>query len=112
MENINQLSVQKIKEWLVKTVGQKTYEKQGISPSKDWKIILTLTAVFFLLEAILSVFIYFQIKNGVWFDRPSDAMISKISINQNLLKGVTDSLDSKVVKYFNQNISVPADPSF
>jgi hypothetical protein len=113
MNDLNNLSLEKIKKWFQKiSHGKVSYSKEGIKPTNDWDIIIAIVAVIFCLEAALAFFIYFQIQSGSWFQDPQTNSLTEISINQNLLQKITGQIDDKSAIYSATSTSqVVSDPS-
>ncbi len=111
MNDLNQISMEKIKKWFEKiNRGKPSYSKQGIRPAKDWNIIVVITAIVFCLEAVLSIFIYFQIESGAWFQESENTTLTKVSINQNLLGKISGQVDTKATT-FSASVGSVIDPS-
>ena len=96
MNDINQISIEKIKRWFEKiSRGKASYGKEGIKPANDWGVLIIVATIVFCLEGALAWFIYFQIENGVWFNQPTDSVITNVSLDQNLLQKITGQIDAK-----------------
>ena len=108
-----EISIEKIKSWFEKiSRGKPSYDKEGIKPSRDWKVMIAVAAIVFCLEAALALFIYFQIENGAWFQTPEDTALTQVFINQNLLQQVADQIDAKAAVYSGASTTpVALDPS-
>ena len=100
MNDINQISIEKVKKWFEKiSRGKASYGKEGIKPRNDWNILIIVVAVIFCLEAISAFFIYFQIENDVWFQEPNNTGLIEVSINQNLLQKISGQIDERDATY-------------
>ena len=113
MNDINQISMEKIKAWFGKIrSGRSSYDKTGIKPARDWKMMLVFAAVVFCLEAALAWFVYFQVESGAWVSEPQETTPTEVSINQNLLQKVAGEVGAKAAAYSATSTDKgPADPS-
>jgi hypothetical protein len=108
----NEISMEKIKVWFGRLRhGKETYKKEGIKPKNDWNFIIVASAVIFCLGGMLAAFIYFQIENGAWFQKPQDDTLTEVSINQNLLQKITGQIDTKAAAYSASSGVSVGDPS-
>ena len=108
----NQISIEKIKQWFGKIMkGKPSYGKEGMKPEKDWDRMIVAVVILFCVEALLALFIYFEIKNNAWFNQPEDSTVSHTSLNQNLLQKITGQIDAKSAAYSSSPSVGVSDPS-
>lgn len=110
MKNYSQI----IKTWYEKMVAEQvSYEKVGLQPTKDWKIMLSTTSILLILMAVFAFYFYVKIENGEIFVVTQEDSARDIEIDTTLLKKVVDDTKERA-DYFSQiklKGLTPSDPS-
>ncbi len=89
-----------------------SYRKEGIWPMRDWKIILTITFIFFFLNIAIAVYFYLEVDQGKLFMVSSKNSEGEIQINTDLFqKTISDIKDRASNQEKIKNSSAPKDPS-
>ena len=104
----------KTKKWLGKIKFREiNYAKNGIKPVRDWYAIITTTFILTLVAAGMAYYFYIQIDQGQFFSSDLKPLIKTTSIDSQLLKKTVDNINAraKTLSDFQQNETVPADPS-
>lgn len=106
--------LQKIKPLYEKMgMGKVSYERKGIHPSKDWKIILTTTFVIICLLAFFAIYFYLKIEKGEIFVVTREGVGKDAEINEILLKKVVLEIKNKedFLRQLKEGSLIPSDPS-
>lgn len=105
---------QKIKDWYTKISPTKTsFERSGISPKRDWRILLVSTFAVVLVMAGISLYLYIQINNGTLFVTLTENTEIEVKIDKVLLEKTINDINVRKTTLGDviQNKSIPADPS-
>lgn len=106
--------LQKIEAWYdkIKTAGA-SYQRRGIRPMSDWKIIISTTFIVFCIVASVAFYFYTQIDEGVIFLVQEDASQKAVKLDTTLLKKAVDDMQSRETSLskIKQNKTAPGDPS-
>ena len=107
--------LQKIKSIVGGLKKEKTsYERGGINPGRDWRILLSITFVILCILAILAVYFYIQIDRGRLFVVPEDSIEDKTKINMILLEKIVGEVKAREARSADikeGRMAVPSDPS-
>ena len=90
-----------------------TYDKSGIKPTKDWRIILIVTSVVLFVLGGVAGYFYFEVNSGNLFSVETDQTQDIIKINRTSLDKAVDRLRNNK-SLFDSAISsenIPQDPS-
>ena len=104
----------KTKKWLGKIKFREiNYAKNGIKPVRDWYVIITAIFILTFVAAGMAYYFYIQIDQGQFFSSDSKPFTKTISIDSQLLGKTVDDINerAKTLSAFQQNGTVPADPS-
>ena len=107
-------NIQKIKAWYEKMhVSQVSYEKSGIKPTKDWRILLGVTCMMLCLLAVLAFYFYTSVNNGSFFTTSQDGVMNEVKINESLFNKTIDNINTRemLLNSIKQGRQTPADPS-
>lgn len=92
---------------------ESTYDKSGISPKKDWFIILL--SVFFVLVILVGIAVYFylQISAGNLFKAKAGSSDNEVKINQVLLDKTISETKRRndFINQIKSGEAIPKDPS-
>ena len=90
-----------------------SYTKDGIYPSRDWKIIVLSVGFTLIVLAIGTFYFFIQIKKGKLFTVPDKDSIGQMTINNDLLKKVVDEIKLRELNLskIKKNKITPPDPS-
>jgi len=69
-----------------------------INPHQHWKRLLHIFSIFLLILIIFSFYLLYKIKNQQIFQATDKSVITPNLINEKLLKKVTESFDTKLIK--------------
>ena len=106
--------LKKFQNWFSKfTKSQISYNKKGIRPARDWKIILGLSQIIVIIFALLALYFYVEVDKGKFFEISQNKSDNYIEINTNLLnKTVKDINDRQTISsQLNSGSQFPDDPS-
>ena len=88
--------LQKIKIWFNKLkAGRVSYDKGGLKPLRDWRIILITTSIIIFILAIFAFYFYIQIESGKLFVSTNEVSDTQLKINDSLLKKTVDELNTR-----------------
>jgi hypothetical protein len=106
--------IQKTKDFFAKIKTKKvSYERPGIKPTNDWRIILATAGLLILIVGGFSLYFYTQINSGQLFTVEDDTVEKEVKIDSQLLKTTIDDIQNREKSMANikQNINIPSDPS-
>ena len=106
--------LQKIKGWFEKIkIKSNSYKKIGISPLRDWKIILTTTFIVICFIVVGSYYFYTQINAGSLFMVSENIDGKEVQLNEFLLKKIVGEINARADYLTNlrQNKTTPIEPS-
>lgn len=106
--------LQKIKPLYEKLgMGKVSYERKGIHPSKDWRIMLTTTFVVICFLAFFAFYFYLKIDKGEIFVVTREGAGKDAEISEILLKKVVLEIKNKeeFLRKLKEGNLVPSDPS-
>lgn len=90
-----------------------SYERHGLSPSRDWLVILLSTVVALVVCGLVALYVYFQVTNGTFFPlQESDrkpAIILDTTFLQETVKEISARRAASVPSQ--EQMSSLADPS-
>ena len=105
---------QKIKDWYGKLKPtSNSFERSGISPKRDWRILLVTTFFTVLILAGVSLYLYIQINNGTLFLTLTENKEIEVQIDKVLLEKTINDINTRKATLGDivQNGSIPLDPS-
>lgn len=105
---------QKFKVLYEKLGGQKiSYEKSGVRPSRDWKIMLVGTFVVICCLAFFAFDFYWKIEAGEVFMLDTGTVSREAEIDSLLLKKIVGEINDRAafVQELKASGSIPTDPS-
>ena len=107
--------LQKIKLQLGKLKSPKiSYDRGGVNPTRDWRILLSITFIILCLLVLVAFYFYRQVEQRSLFSVATDSDQSEIKINTTLLKKTVDDINARQMMNYNIRngvVSVPSDPS-
>ncbi len=106
--------MQKIKIWYDKLrTTPAPIERSGISPKRDWRILLVSTVVLVCMIGGISLYFYIQINKGQLFVTVRDNTEKEITIDSVLLEKTINDINIRKITLedIKQNKSIPPDPS-
>ncbi len=107
--------LQKIKSLFGKLKNKKvSYDRGGINPNRQWKIILSTTFIILCFLALIAFYFYSQIDKGNLFTVTSDSAQSEIKIDGSLLKKTVDDINARQAMNYNvrnDGVFIPNNPS-
>lgn len=107
--------IQQIKSWYEKQkLTKSNYEKKGLSPTRDWLVMLTFSQFLVIVLMILCYYFYTQIDAGKLFKVEKSNKENEIKINDVLLKKTVGDINQreKDNSYLSNRGAIPTDPSF
>lgn len=107
-------SIEKIKSWWLKVSTKKpVYEKKGMSPMRDWKIIFITAQIVVVIGAVGSFIFYRLVDSGEYFAVSEEVMQNEVKINIALLQKTVDDIKAreKSMEDSKRGTGIPADPS-
>ena len=108
------LYIEKIKSWYSSLkISEPSYEKEGVSPYKDWRIILTSTFVALVVLAGAAYYFYIEVDSGNFFTVSEETEGNEVKINNTLFKKIVDDINNRKQSMENiqKNKIAPPDPS-
>jgi hypothetical protein len=105
---------QKIKDWYEKLKPTKaSFDRSGISPKKDWRVMLVSTFLALVICAGISLYLYIQINSGALFFTLTDNTEIEVKIDKVLLEKTINDINIRKTTLGDviQNKSIPSDPS-
>ena len=106
--------LQKIKTWYGKIKTRKvSYDKPGIRPSADWKMMLVLSFCILCVLGLAAGYFYYKISNGELFMSQQDATAKDAEIDMVLLKKTVADIKAKqdFINQLESSGNKPGDPS-
>ncbi len=106
--------LKKMNEWFEKLrTSQISYDKNGIRPLKDWKIIMTSMFIVLLIIIAIATYFYMEVDGGKFFSVEEGTIGNETKINDNLLKKTLEGLNSRQEKLtiLERDRIAPLDPS-
>ena len=90
-----------------------SYEKRGMRPKHDWKILLVTSCIVLLLMTFFSFYFYTRISQGRLFVVTKNNSGKEVTINSILLQKIVNEikLREESLHAIKQNKVVPSDPS-
>ncbi|MBA3733487.1 hypothetical protein H0W91_03900 [Patescibacteria group bacterium] len=90
-----------------------SYERQGINPANDWKLLLMLVTLILFILAIYAFYLYSQIEQGTIYTINNPVIEKNIKLNTALFDKTVEDINKRAEIYSNtvNNKSIPNDPA-
>jgi hypothetical protein len=90
-----------------------SYERSGISPTRDWQMLLVFTTAMIFIIACVAYYFYREINQGLLFVVTENSSEKEVKIDSVLLKKTVDDIKTRqtLLRNIIQGRSIPSDPS-
>jgi hypothetical protein len=94
-------------------ITRTSYNKKGIRPENDWRILLITTFIILCVVSAYAVYFYIEVRDGKIFVTEKDNINNQTKLNKPLLDKIVNEIDSKNIEFLKlQNSSLGLkDPS-
>lgn len=106
--------IKKIKDWAKSHFkSESTYDKGGIKPSRDWRIVLTSSFVVVVFLGLVAFYFYYEVSNGKLFVVNEASIVDQVKINRPFLDRVIDGVKNRKTQFENIKTGegIPSDPA-
>ena len=104
----------KIKDWVKGHFkSDSTYDKGGIKPARDWRVILTTSFIVVIVLGLVAFYFYYEVSKGKLFVVSEASVVDQVKINRPFLDKVIEGIKTRKTQFENIKTGegVPSDPA-